>query len=154
MKPLEFEVNIISSKEQLWSAWTSSERAAKWFSPIANIEPKVGGSFELFFDPSDMNHMTTKGCKFLELIPLEELSFNWKGPDDFAEVMNKEPLTIINVSFIEDDTSVRVKLSHSGWKTSQEWDAARAWHEIAWKQVLNSLKDYLESNQGSICCKN
>jgi uncharacterized protein YndB with AHSA1/START domain len=69
MNSLEFEINITSSKEQIWSAWTSSDNVAKWFSPLANVEPMVGGAFELFFDPSDLNHMTTKGCKFLEFTP-------------------------------------------------------------------------------------
>ncbi|MCM0649104.1 SRPBCC domain-containing protein [Clostridium swellfunianum] len=152
MNSLEFEIDIISSKEQLWSAWTSSENVSRWFSPLANVEPMLGGAFELFFDPSNLNHMTTKGCTFLELTPFEKLSFNWKGPDDFSELMNSEPLTVVNVLFFEENANVKVKVSHSGWGTGDEWDAAKNWHEFAWNQVLSSLKNFVESNQGNICC--
>lgn len=154
MKVIEFEINVQASKEQLWSAWTSSENVGKWFAPIANVELKVGGAFELFFNPSDREHMNTKGCKFLELIPFKKLDFTWKGPDDFSEVMNKEPLTVVNVFFIEDGTNMKVKVSHSGWGVGEEWDKAIEWHSFAWNQVLSSLKEYLESNQGSTCCGN
>lgn len=152
MNSLEFEINITSSKEQIWSAWTSSDNVAKWFSPLANVEPMVGGAFELFFDPSDLNHMTTKGCKFLEFTPFEKLSFNWKGPDDFSDLMNGDALTVVNVSLFEENISVKVKVSHSGWGTGEEWEAAKKWHEFAWNQVLDSLKEFVESNQGNICC--
>lgn len=154
MKTLEFEINIAASKEQLWSAWTSNENVAGWFAPIANIEPKVGGAFELFFDPSNREHMTTKGCKFLELVPMERLSFQWKGPDDFAQIMNEDHLTIVNVTFTEDNKTTTVKVFHSGWGTGDEWSKAVKWHEFAWKQVLGSLKDYVESDHGNLCCGN
>jgi hypothetical protein len=66
--------------------------------------------------------------------------------------MNGEALTVVNVSFIEENVSVKVKVSHSDWGTGEEWEAAKKWHEFAWNQVLDSLKEFVESNQGNICC--
>lgn len=153
MNRIEIEIDIAASKEKLWSAWTRSENVSEWFAPLANIEPMVGGAFELFFIPSDPNHMTTKGCSFLELIPNERLSFNWKGPDDYAELMNHDPLTVVTVTFKDEQGTTKITLSHTGFATGSEWDDSIKWHQLAWTQVLNSLKEFSESNVGNICCK-
>ncbi len=154
MNTLEFEIIISTSKENLWSAWTSSQNIVQWFAPNANIEPKTGGAFELFFDPSNHDHMTTKGCKFLEFRPYKSLSFNWKAPNDFADIMNNEDsLTVVKINFMEDGDNTKIMVIHSGWRNGEKWDKARQWHEFAWKQVLNNLKEFLEHNQGTSCCQ-
>lgn len=47
------DVVIHSNIELVWMAWTQSNRITTWFAPAAEIEPKVGGKFELYFDPSN-----------------------------------------------------------------------------------------------------
>lgn len=152
MKTLTFETTILTTLEKLWSAWTCPELITKWFAPEANISPVVGGAFELFFDPSNKEHMTTKGCKIIEFNPYKTLSFTWKGPDDFENIMNKTPLTVVNVTFLEEGKLIKVKVAHSGFGDDKQWNDAINWHEIAWKSVLISLRDYLENNEGSCCC--
>ncbi|WP_126425207.1 SRPBCC family protein [Brevibacillus marinus] len=153
METLQFEIDVASKKELVWRAWTQTERITKWFAPAAHIDARPGGAFELFFDPVNRDHMCTKGCTFTLLEPMERLGFTWKGPDEFAEVMNKdESLTYVLVTLSEENGATKVVVEHSGWGEGSEWENARNWHEIAWKQVLGSLKSALESGEGELCC--
>lgn len=154
MRTLQKEITVTESKELLWHAWTIGERARQWFAPEVNIDPRVGGAFELFFNPANKEQMNTKGCQFTSLKPMDQLTFTWKGPDDFSELMNHtDTLTSVNVRFIETgDKTTKVAIEHMGWGTGEDWDRAYRWHEMAWGQVLNSLKYAIESGQGELCC--
>jgi uncharacterized protein YndB with AHSA1/START domain len=143
---LHCEIKINASLNSIWEAWTNSDLLTEWFSPEANIEPKVKGSFELFFDPTNHDHQSTKGCVITFIKPMEEISFTWKGPNHFAEIMNNpSSLTLVNVLFLKDANNVLIKLSHSGWGSTDKWDKAKSWHQEQWQIVLKDLKSFLES---------
>lgn len=152
METLEFQVEIASNKELVWFAWTQTDRIVKWFAPDANIEARVGGAFELFFDPTNHDHLCTKGCTITLLEPMERLGFTWRGPDEFDIMNHEDSLTSVLVTLSEDNGVTRVLVEHTGWGQGSEWEKARAWHQMAWNQVLGSLKSALESGEGELCC--
>ena len=144
LSKLEFNVTLKKSRDQVWQAWTDSKLITNWFSPEANIEPRVGGAYELFFDPSKHEHESTIGCKIIEIKPHEYLSFQWKGPGQFIDIMNQpDPLTHVHVEFKKNGSSTDVRVVHDGWKPGAEWDEAKAWHKKAWEQVLSDLEKYI-----------
>ncbi len=143
---IRLEVSIASSLNRVWLAWTSSDRITAWFAPEANVEARVGGPFELFFDPASHDRQSTKDCIFTLVEPMRRMGFTWRGPDQFAEVMN-DPTSLTSVMVIFQDESgvTRVVVEHGGWGKGDEWEEARAWHHRAWKDVLGRLKSTLES---------
>ena len=146
MGAVRIEVSISAPLERVWQAWTETEQVTEWFSPGANVEARVGGAFELFFDPSDHDHQSTKGCVFIAVEPMGRLAFTWKGPDQFDEVMNQPGgLTSAVVTFQREGEAVRVSVEHGGWGDGEEWERAKAWHLNAWRDVLGSLKSTLEA---------
>lgn len=82
------ETRIEAPLDQVRLAWTESDRISQWFFPEANIEARVGDLFELFFDPDDHSHMSAIGCVVTSIFEKERLGFNWRGPDQFASLMN------------------------------------------------------------------
>ncbi|MFQ5838735.1 MAG: SRPBCC domain-containing protein [Thermoplasmata archaeon] len=150
MKVIEVEVSISARRDMVWSAWTRSDIVASWFAPEANVEARVGGAFELFFDPSDHEHQCTKGCIFTLIEPEKRLGFTWRGPDQFERLMNTPTsATSVLVTLHAEDGTTRVVVEHRGWGESEEWERARTWHERAWEEVLRSLKAHLEAKEGS-----
>lgn len=106
------------------------------------------------FDPSNQNRMGTKGYTILELEEQRVLVFEWKGPDNLAEVMNQGPdLTTVSVELSPEGNGTQLRLVHSGWGDSPAWAEARDWHIAAWDQVLGSLKSEIESGKGILCRK-
>ncbi len=140
------EIAINSSIDSVWEAWTKNDVITKWFPPEANIEPRVGGPFELFFDRTNHSHESTQGCVFTKVEKFKVLEFTWKGPGQFADIMNNpSSLTTVKVEFSKDEGKTKVKFEHEGWGTSSDWNNARKWHEEQWNNVLGSLKKFLES---------
>ena len=140
--------------ELVWHAWTIPSRVSQWFAPQCVVEPRIGGPFELYFNPADTRTMNTKGCTILKILQNEQLQFTWKGPDHLAAIMNNEQeLTIVTVTFTKIDDTTEVTVLHSGWKTDAQWKDAIAWHEMAWTGVLSSLKSAIEKGEGELCCQ-
>jgi hypothetical protein len=105
----------------------------------------VDGAYELYFDPSDHKHMSTIGCKIIEMQAPKFLGFQWKGPDQFVNIMNHpEPLTHVHLEFKRIGLSTEVHVVHDGWKSGSEWNDAKAWHKKAWEGVLGELEKYLD----------
>ncbi len=146
MDDLIAEVVVSAPIDRAWVAWTSTERIKEWFSPQANIDPRPGGFFELYFDPDNHGHMSTKGCVFIRIEPRASLTFTWKGPDQFARLMNDPSrLTTVRVEFHELGEMTRMIVTHMGWGDGEGWVEAREWHKTAWKNTLEQLKSVLES---------
>lgn len=148
------QIMIQSELLLVWKAWTEAHRLAEWFAPEAAIDLQEGGMYELYFNPSNKESMSTRGCKVLKLDAPHTLVFQWKGPDPFAEVMNNpEELTQVEVQLEAHGQDTLVTLCHSGWNYSESSQAAQQWHEQAWEQMLSSLKSNLESGKGVLCCQ-
>jgi hypothetical protein len=104
----------------------------------------LGGAYELYFDPSNHNHMSTIGCKIIEYKPPTNLGFQWKGPDQFIEIMNQpEPLTYVHIEFVKNGATTKMHIIHYGWKSGVKWEESKRWHKRAWESVLRDLETYL-----------
>ncbi|MDX8365536.1 SRPBCC domain-containing protein [Cytobacillus sp. IB215665] len=151
---LIINVTINSPIDLVWHAWTISDRVSKWFAPKAVIELKKGGAFELYFESMNIECMNTKGCKIKRFVPKQQLEFTWKGPDQFASIMNnQDDLTLVNVLFEKEDKKTSVIIEHFGWGYGKYWQEAYKWHEKAWQDFLGSLKFALEKGKGELWCQ-
>lgn len=125
--------------------FTSSELLQVWLTFEADVEPEVGGRYELFWDPSDRENNSTIGCRITALAQDQLLSFQWRSPEQFKAFANTaDPLTHVVVTFIPEDTGTRIHLVHSGWRSGAEWDEARIWQERAWTGGLRKLEEIAE----------
>ena len=144
MESLVFEVKVVAPLGDVWEAWLDTDTIMKWFAPEAHIDPLLEGAYELFFDPKDHDHMSTKGCTITQLKPKELLGFSWKGPDQYAELMNEPtPSTHVKVEFRERNGVTKLSLEHMGWGECEQWSEARKWHRRAWEGVLAQLKSFM-----------
>src|SRR5258708_7096101 len=94
-------VNIVLNKsiEDTWKLWSTNEGLQSWLTPEAHIDLRLGGAYELYFDPQNHSDNNTAGCKILALVPQKLLAFEWKGPSSLA-IMNSTPFpTWVTVSF-------------------------------------------------------
>lgn len=132
------ETTVKASLQDVWDAWSTAEGAMKFFAPRANIALGVGGPYEIFFDPAD-ERQSSKGMKILSYVPLEMISFQWNAPPDFPEVRNN-PIWVVVQLAPSAKGRVRVKLSHLGWKSGAQWDAAFQYFSRAWGFVMSNLE--------------
>ena len=130
------------SQEKAFEMFSGSENLQKWLTVKAEVDLRVGGKFELFWQPENPNENSTIGCKILALDQPSFISFEWKGAKQHEEFMNnKRPLTNVSVCFIPlENAQTKVLLIHTGWGDTAEWEQARQWFESAWEKTLSQLE--------------
>jgi len=130
--------------QKAYEMFTVNEHLEKWLSELADVEPNVGGKYELFWNPKDKENDSTIGCKILAIIPSKVLCFEWKGPKQFKHFMNEgNPLTHVIVSFFPEKEGTEIHLIHTGWGNTREWEEARQWFDKAWAEAFSELQKYV-----------
>lgn len=149
MEALSYEIELAHSRDRVWEMFTTSAGLARWLCLRANVEARVGGAYELFWNPDESRPESdsTIGCRVLSLDHPRLLAFTWRGADAVAEVMNAPGITPtrVEVSLLPRPTGTRLLLVHSGWGDGDDWQRARAWFDRAWSGALERLREVLEA---------
>jgi uncharacterized protein YndB with AHSA1/START domain len=126
--------------------FTVNELLESWLAEEADVEPVVGGKYELFWNLENREIDSTIGCKITAVEPGKFIAFEWKGPAQYRGFMNAaDPLTHVAVSFIPDGDKTEVHLVHSGWRSAPEWEEARQWFVKAWEYAFNQLEEKIKT---------
>ena len=134
--------------EEAFKAFIENKKLQKWLVPLANVEAKLGGLYELFWEPDNKENNSTIGCRITALVDNQLLAFEWRSPEQFKHFANNaDPLTHVMVVFIPEGKKTVVHMVHSGWRSSDEWEAARIWQERAWNIALDVLEKEYKSGK-------
>lgn len=133
--------------DDAWNLWTHSDELEQWLTTKANVNPHLGGAYELFWNPETPNQNSTKGCKVTSLIQQQLISFEWKGPVPYADLMNTDPPpTWVLVTFEPlSETMTLMHFRHSGWGDGTRWKEARTWQEQAWDMAFQMLREQFKN---------
>jgi uncharacterized protein YndB with AHSA1/START domain len=127
--------------EKAFAYFTSNALVQSWLTAVADVEPRVGGKYEVFWQPDDRENNSTIGCRVTAMSPKQMLAFQWRSPKQFKAFANgADPLTHVVVSFAAEGAGTRVHLVHSGWRSGTAWDEARIWQEKAWTGAFKELE--------------
>lgn len=138
------QATIECNPEQAFEMFAGSTHVATWLGDRADIEPKVGGKYEVFWNYESGTN-GTRGCRITDLAPGQFIAFDWKGPGQFNNSMNvADPLTHVVVFFTPvSNDATEVHLIHSGWGSTPEWEEARRWFVEAWGLAFGHLAKYV-----------
>ena len=140
-------VRLDVDAHRAFEVFTVNELLESWLAPLAEVEPLVGGKYELVWEPDDKENNSTTGCKVTAIEKDKFLSFDWRGPKQFKPFMNSaDPLTHVVVFFTPcgegSNACTDVHLIHSGWRSTPEWEEARQWFEQSWGGAFEALKEF------------
>jgi len=146
---LYHSVRLPCNELQAFKLFTVNKHLEAWLTVKANVEPRKGGKFELFWDPRHPKFDSTIGCKVTAIKPGKFLAFEWKGPKQYDYFMNHvDPLTHVTVFFIpiskgkSSKPATEVHLIHTGWRNSKRWEQARMWFQKMWDFCFKELLKY------------
>jgi len=143
-KVIFHSVRLRCDVKKAFEMFTVNAHLEKWLTEEADVEPRVGGKYELFWNPEDRENDSTIGCKVLAIQPDEFLCFEWKGPKQFRHFMNeRRPLTNVVVFFIPHGEETEVYLLHTGWEDTREWEEARQWFDKSWATAFTELEKHV-----------
>jgi uncharacterized protein YndB with AHSA1/START domain len=130
--------------ERAFAMFTENAQLQTWLARSANVEPRSGGSYELFWDLDDPEHNSTLGCKITAIEPNALLAFEWKGPPAFRFMNEVDPLTHVSLFFAPCNEVLTpctdIYLLHSGWGSSEDWEEARVYFVRAWESTFAELE--------------
>ena len=114
---------------------------ATWFgAERANINPRVGGMFEVYWKLTGGND-STKGCKIRELTA-DSLVVDWVGPTEHARFDGMEIPGSTNVAFhlLTDGDSTVISIEHRGLDGIAGAKAAQAYYSERWRIWADNLE--------------
>ncbi|HEX8708631.1 MAG TPA: SRPBCC domain-containing protein [Pyrinomonadaceae bacterium] len=141
-------VTLRCTAAEAFQKFTATEHLTGWLAKDAEVEPKAGGKYELFWDAGEREKNSTLGCRITAFEPDKLIAFDWKGPEPFRHFMNvARPLTHVTIFFLPSPETTEVHLIHTGWGDTPEWDDARQWFERAWSEALESLRNQIDEGR-------
>jgi len=160
---IRMEVVVGRAPSEVYKLWTTEAGLRKWFAPAARVDLRVGGAYEIIFDPAtdpDGSLRGTKGSRILELAPGKKLAFEWiafvgqdqpgyAGPPYMPEPERSRMKTRVEVIFEPvrgESGKTRITLLHTGFHEGARWDEALAFfRDQGWPGALRRLTNYCDS---------
>jgi len=131
---IERTIVIDAEPDVVWRALTEARELMRWFPPHAEVQPGVGGTIDLTWDPAE----ATTPCRVIEWEPGQHLRMSWRDEPD-----GEHPLPV-DIRLESRDGRTVLRLVHSGFLTDASWDDDFESHGRGWSYELRSLKYYLE----------
>lgn len=135
-KQIQSQVIISAPLSKVWKAWTTYDGAKTFFAPDCRIDLRVGGAYEMFFDPTaPEGERGGEGLTILAIQPEKMLSFTWNSPPSLPDVRGQ--LTHVTLRFKSlEDGKTQLSLIHDGWGEGGQWDEAFDYFTLAWGDVV------------------
>lgn len=138
------KVELNCPVQQAFKLFTENKHLEKWLTIKADVETKVNGKYELFWNPEDRKNNSTIGCKILAFDEPNYLNFEWKGPMQFKHFMNNiRPLTNVTIIFKSINNKTHITLLHTGWRDTEYWEQARQYFNTALRMAFEQLIEYV-----------
>ena len=144
-RSIDKEIVVAASLDDAWAAWTTREGIISFFAPDAQVDARVGGAFQIYFNP--LGAPGSKGAddmRFMALQPKKMLSFDWNAPPHLPAARAQRTFVVVRFALL-DAKQTRISLHHTGWGDGDEWDKAYAYFDRAWGNVLAGMKKRFES---------
>lgn len=104
MRSIEYISIVEASVSNVWSAWTTNAGVQTFFAPESDIDFKIGGKYELYFDldaPSGCRG--SEGMKVQSYIPERMLSFDWNQPPGIPDLRNVKTWVVVEFKEMDNE---------------------------------------------------
>lgn len=129
--PLQETMNIL----------TESSTVATWFGASrANVDPREGGKYEIYWVDGSKDDSTLK-CKIQELTS-SNLVVSWRGPSTHANFvgMEKPGSTIVEFDLKSEENKTSVTITHRRFRASESRNEALKYYEYQWDIWARNLE--------------
>ena len=155
-RAIDFDITLDQPPAEVFRLWSTAEGVKSFLAPGATVEPRVGGLYQITFDPEDDPQGAkhgTQGARVLRLVtqPEREIAFEWTFPPLGVELHTQPYPTWVEVRVGPSEArpgGTRLRLAHRGFPSGRKWDEAlRLFRDSSWPLVLNRLIVYCRDGQ-------
>ncbi len=130
------EVIVSANLDAAWEAWTTEAGVKTFFAPSCKVELRVGGAYEMYFNPSGAaGERGGEGNTILAIQPKRMLAFTWNAPPNLPNVRQQRTSVVLRFNELAPGKT-KITLIESGWGEGEEWDQAYAYFTRAWQNVV------------------
>jgi uncharacterized protein YndB with AHSA1/START domain len=141
-RALEMEVTIDAPIEAVWKAFSEADEMTRWFAPAASIDGGEGGRLWISWGPA------AEGEAKIEVWePNRRIAWRESGPPDAS---GEATSMLVDFEIEGKGGSTVVRLVHSGFGDSADWDQMYDAMESGWAYFLFNLAFYLVRHRGSV----
>lgn len=145
-KSHETIIDIKATPEEVFRAISDPEQIVKWFAPYARVEPRVGGKYEISWDPEmkgDGTITVWDPPKHFAQYTERSVAYNCEGKPVETGVTQKIAIDY----YIESigDGMTRLRLVQSGFGPEAAWDDEYEATKSGWAEFMQQLKKILEN---------
>ena len=102
-RAIDKSVDVAATLDQAWAAWTTREGITSFFAPDARIEPRVGGAFQIYIDPTaEPGLKGADDMRFMALQPKKMISFDWNAPPSLPEARGQRSYVVVRFEPLRD----------------------------------------------------
>ncbi len=144
MRKVEVKINIRTSPEKVIAAFTNPDMLKEWwFVEKTIIEKKAGGLYTLTWNVTEkgFGYVSTGTIKSY-IIDKELVIENFVYLNPIKPLLG--PMTL-SIKAQEKDGMTEVYLCQDGYQIGEDWDWYYEAVKVAWPDVMNTLKKYLET---------
>ena len=145
LRPMIYaDVTVDAPISDVWGDWTTETGVTSFFAKAAEIEMKPSGAYRLYFAPSAPKG--SRGSDSGEILGWQDekmLNISWAMPPYMPEI--RPHLTVLQLEFVElESNRTQVRLFHTGFGRSEQWEEGRSYFEKTWPAVLALYKTEAE----------
>jgi uncharacterized protein YndB with AHSA1/START domain len=140
------EREIDAPVADIWRVWTTNEGFQEVYDRETNIELRVGGPFEIFWDSE--NRIGSNGCKILSFSPRRSIAFSWNAPPSIPSIRERRTVVAVTLEPIG-KSGTRMRLVNDGYGDGADWDEAFAYFEAAWPRVVDRIAEHFGGGAGA-----
>jgi uncharacterized protein YndB with AHSA1/START domain len=118
----------------VWEAFSISAGLSSWLAPNAVVDLRTGGDWMVRFPRG-----STAGATIIDFVPMKEITIAALAPDKFPTVRAER--TRARFQFESAGGATLVRLTQTGWKAGEEWDAAYSYLADGNAQLLEALPE-------------
>jgi len=138
-------VLVQANVSDVWDAWTTSEGGKTFFGDECNFELRVGGPYEVYFDPSaPAGSRGGDGYHILSFVPREMLSFTWGAPPSIPSLRNIFDTYVVVRFQPVGESETRITLDALGFGVGKDWDEDYEYFATAWDVVMYRIMKRFE----------
>lgn len=140
-RAIKKSVLVNADVEKVFSLWTSEEGVKQFFATEANIEYKVGGIYEIYFDPNAaVGFKGSEGARIVDISPNQSITFTWNAPPSLNHHRSKQFFSKVQINFTTEGSQTKVTLQNDGYPVDSYYDDVFQYFDRAWGYVLGELQ--------------
>ena len=137
---LHAEVTVPAPVAEVWNAWTTNDGIATFFAPKGQVDLKVDGQYDIWFNPTGKpGERGAEGMRILDVDPLKRFAFTWNAPPSIPSIRGRRTVVVLDFA-PAGEKATKLTFTQWGWGEGADWDKAYDYFDHAWGGfVLPSL---------------